>query len=326
MTSQPNDVRIRMPDLSPTDNEVTLVRWHVRVGETVALGQPLLEVETAKAVMDVESVAAGVLAEVLAEPGASVLIGAPIAVIAAAARPGAAAAAAAATSAAASSGVQSSRPAPRDRQRRDSARQTPAPVTASPSPSPAASPAATRHSFSARTLARRQAPAAAIAASPASPAARSPMPDARFPVPPVSSFSLAASARLPSIEWDVHAIADAALRAMGSALGLTGSGVAIVGPDGAESAAGNAAKTALLLVAVAGEGIESFRAASDPPGLPGLPVLAVSPPRLAVHAASPGTVTIEPRLPLALSASGAAIAPHHAARFLEALVKEVESL
>src|SRR5450432_4709706 len=75
------DVEIRMPDLSTTGDEVTLIRWMVEVGQAVGLGQPLLEIETDKASMEVESVAAGILKAVYAEAGNPVAIGQVIAVI-----------------------------------------------------------------------------------------------------------------------------------------------------------------------------------------------------------------------------------------------------
>jgi pyruvate dehydrogenase E2 component (dihydrolipoyllysine-residue acetyltransferase) len=50
-----------MPQISLGDEEVIVVRWHKAVGETVALGEPVLEVETEKANMDVEAPVAGTL-------------------------------------------------------------------------------------------------------------------------------------------------------------------------------------------------------------------------------------------------------------------------
>ena len=76
------DVEIKMPDLATTDDTVILVRWLAQVGQTVKLGQPLFEVETDKATMEVESVAEGVLAAVHAEPGSLVPVGQVIATIA----------------------------------------------------------------------------------------------------------------------------------------------------------------------------------------------------------------------------------------------------
>ena len=54
---------MRMPDLSTTGSPVKVIRWLVRVGEAVRRGQPLLEVETDKALMDVESTVTGTLKE-----------------------------------------------------------------------------------------------------------------------------------------------------------------------------------------------------------------------------------------------------------------------
>jgi pyruvate dehydrogenase E2 component (dihydrolipoamide acetyltransferase) len=59
---------IRMPDLGTVEGQVTLVRWLKAEGDTVALGEPLFEVETDKGVSEVEAAVAGVLLrKVLAE-------------------------------------------------------------------------------------------------------------------------------------------------------------------------------------------------------------------------------------------------------------------
>ncbi|MBE0688841.1 MAG: 2-oxo acid dehydrogenase subunit E2 [Anaerolineae bacterium] len=70
-----------MPDLATTDSEVTLLHWLVETGQSVRLGQPLVEIETDKATMEVESVAAGTLQAIHAEPGDRVAVGQMIAVI-----------------------------------------------------------------------------------------------------------------------------------------------------------------------------------------------------------------------------------------------------
>ena len=74
-------VEIKMPDLATTDDEVTLVRWLIDIGQPVRLGQPLLEIETDKATMDVESVAAGTLSAIHVQEGERVAVGQIIAVI-----------------------------------------------------------------------------------------------------------------------------------------------------------------------------------------------------------------------------------------------------
>jgi pyruvate dehydrogenase E2 component (dihydrolipoamide acetyltransferase) len=72
-------IDLKMPDLATTEAEITILRWLVEVGEAVAQGQPVVEVETDKAAMEVEAYAAGTLSEILAQPGESVDVGQVIA-------------------------------------------------------------------------------------------------------------------------------------------------------------------------------------------------------------------------------------------------------
>jgi pyruvate dehydrogenase E2 component (dihydrolipoamide acetyltransferase) len=72
---------MKMPDLATTDSAIRVVRWLIEPGQKVERGRPLLEVETDKAAMDVESVASGVLAEVLAKADDEVSVGQVIAVL-----------------------------------------------------------------------------------------------------------------------------------------------------------------------------------------------------------------------------------------------------
>lgn len=65
-------VPVLLPNQDLTVTEATVVRWLKKVGEQVKLGEPLVEVETAKSVFSVESPAAGTLAETLASEGATV--------------------------------------------------------------------------------------------------------------------------------------------------------------------------------------------------------------------------------------------------------------
>ena len=46
---------VRMPQIALGDEEMTVVAWHKQLGELVDEGEPLLEVETEKASMDVEA-------------------------------------------------------------------------------------------------------------------------------------------------------------------------------------------------------------------------------------------------------------------------------
>ena len=62
-------VEILMPALSPTMEEGTLAKWHVKVGDTVRAGDVIAEIETDKATMEVEAVDEGVIEALLVEAG-----------------------------------------------------------------------------------------------------------------------------------------------------------------------------------------------------------------------------------------------------------------
>ncbi|EME14856.1 biotin/lipoyl-containing protein, partial [Rhodococcus triatomae] len=68
----------RLPDLGEGLTDAELLSWAVTVGETVALNQVIAEVETAKAAVELPSPFSGVVAELLAEPGDVVPVGAPL--------------------------------------------------------------------------------------------------------------------------------------------------------------------------------------------------------------------------------------------------------
>ncbi len=70
-----------MPVLGMNQDVGTLVRWLVAEGEPVAEGQPLLEVETDKAVVEVPALGSGVLANVTASEGDEVPTGTVIALL-----------------------------------------------------------------------------------------------------------------------------------------------------------------------------------------------------------------------------------------------------
>ncbi|MGD0447466.1 MAG: dihydrolipoamide acetyltransferase family protein [Candidatus Dormibacteria bacterium] len=73
--------RIDMPSLGQTTDELLIIEWFKREGDAVKLGEPLLSVETDKAQVDVESVAAGTLLKVLHEAGETVRAGSPVAYV-----------------------------------------------------------------------------------------------------------------------------------------------------------------------------------------------------------------------------------------------------
>jgi len=76
------DVNMKMPDLATNEGvELEIVRWLVDIGASIKRGEPLLEVETDKALTEVESIVTGVLRQIHAPAGAKVPVGAVIATI-----------------------------------------------------------------------------------------------------------------------------------------------------------------------------------------------------------------------------------------------------
>jgi pyruvate dehydrogenase E2 component (dihydrolipoamide acetyltransferase) len=70
-----------MPALGMAQETGTLLKWFKAPGETVTKGEPLMEVETDKASVEVEASASGILANVTANPGDVIPVGQTIAVI-----------------------------------------------------------------------------------------------------------------------------------------------------------------------------------------------------------------------------------------------------
>jgi pyruvate dehydrogenase E2 component (dihydrolipoamide acetyltransferase) len=68
-----------MPRLSDSMEEGTVLQWLKKVGDEVAVGDELVEIETDKANMAYESDVAGTLTEILVDEGETVAIGTPIA-------------------------------------------------------------------------------------------------------------------------------------------------------------------------------------------------------------------------------------------------------
>lgn len=71
----------RLPDIGDGLTEADIVRWHAPVGGTVAVDEVLVEVETAKAVVDLPSPAAGTVLHHGAAEGVTLMVGAVLAVI-----------------------------------------------------------------------------------------------------------------------------------------------------------------------------------------------------------------------------------------------------
>lgn len=72
-------ISVVMPALEMAQETGKLVSWLKREGDHVSKGEPLLEIETDKAVMEIESPGDGLLAAVTAQPGAEIQVGRTIA-------------------------------------------------------------------------------------------------------------------------------------------------------------------------------------------------------------------------------------------------------
>ncbi|MEO7003618.1 MAG: dihydrolipoamide acetyltransferase family protein [Ktedonobacterales bacterium] len=67
-----------LPDLGEGLEEAQLVQWLVAVGDVVSLNQPLCQVETAKALVDIPSPFAGTVQTLHGAPGNTVAVGSPL--------------------------------------------------------------------------------------------------------------------------------------------------------------------------------------------------------------------------------------------------------
>jgi pyruvate dehydrogenase E2 component (dihydrolipoamide acetyltransferase) len=70
--------RFNLPDLGEGLQEAEIVRWHVAVGDAVAVDQPMVAMETAKAVVEVPAPFAGVVMALHGKPGDTIATGAPL--------------------------------------------------------------------------------------------------------------------------------------------------------------------------------------------------------------------------------------------------------
>ena len=72
---------VTMPQLGESVDEGTIERWLKQPGETVARGEPLVEIATDKTSMEIPSLFDGVLEEILVPEGGTAAVQAPIAII-----------------------------------------------------------------------------------------------------------------------------------------------------------------------------------------------------------------------------------------------------
>src|SRR5436305_12944199 len=68
----------RLPDVGEGLTEADIVSWHVKPGDAVEDGQIIVEIETAKAVVELPSPWDGTVTRLLAEEGQTVDVGVPI--------------------------------------------------------------------------------------------------------------------------------------------------------------------------------------------------------------------------------------------------------
>jgi 2-oxoglutarate dehydrogenase E2 component (dihydrolipoamide succinyltransferase) len=118
-------VEVKVPQLSESVSEATLLSWHKKVGEAVKRDENLIDIETDKVVLELPAPADGVITRILKGDGGAVVAGETIAQIDTEAKAAAAAAPAAAGVRAAPAAVQPT-PAPSPETARTDARLMPA--------------------------------------------------------------------------------------------------------------------------------------------------------------------------------------------------------
>ena len=72
-------LEVKVPQLSESVAEASLLQWHKKVGEAVARDENLIDIETDKVVLELPSPDAGVITEILKEDGSTVVAGEVIA-------------------------------------------------------------------------------------------------------------------------------------------------------------------------------------------------------------------------------------------------------
>jgi 2-oxoisovalerate dehydrogenase E2 component (dihydrolipoyl transacylase) len=200
----------KLPDVGEGLTEADIVSWHVKPGDTVTINQIIVEIETAKAVVELPSPYAGTVSALLADEGQTVDVGTPIIAIevptageapAADATPGAAGAAAAA---------QPQQP----------------PTAAAPPPPPARQPVLVGYGVKPGSTSRRPRKSAPTrpGAYPTTPSAP-PSGGAPGPVPPQAAFA-------PPAGLGRRAIAKPPVRRLARDLGIELGGLIGSGPEG----------------------------------------------------------------------------------------------
>lgn len=104
-------IEVKVPQLSESVAEATLLTWHKKVGQAVTRDENLVDVETDKVVLELPAPAAGVITQIIKGDGSTVVAGEVIAMLDTEASAGASAPAAAAPAAVASAPATTAAPA-----------------------------------------------------------------------------------------------------------------------------------------------------------------------------------------------------------------------
>ena len=74
-------IEVKVPQLSESVAEATLLSWHKKVGEAVSRDENLIDIETDKVVLELPAPAAGVIVQIIKNDGGTVVSGEVIAII-----------------------------------------------------------------------------------------------------------------------------------------------------------------------------------------------------------------------------------------------------
>src|SRR3954463_10408301 len=74
-------IEVKVPQLSESVAEATLLSWHKKVGEAVSRDENMIDIETDKVVLELPAPSAGVSVQLIQADGATVVAGATIAII-----------------------------------------------------------------------------------------------------------------------------------------------------------------------------------------------------------------------------------------------------
>ena len=74
-------IEIKVPPLSESVTEATLLTWHKKAGEAVSEGENLIDIETDKVVLELPAIKSGVLTKIIKQDGVKVVAGEVIAML-----------------------------------------------------------------------------------------------------------------------------------------------------------------------------------------------------------------------------------------------------